>query len=568
MFLLGVCTYAQQCPTLTSPVNGAIDVPVTTTISWTSVVGVPGYLISIGTTVGGTDIVDNRSVGSSTTFTPPLGLPDNTLIFVTLTLFFFNSPNVVCASQSFRTEDVTTPPPCTNLRTPLDNAINVNGATNIVWNNAPTATGYRITIGTAPGSGNIVNNVDLGNVLSFDPPTDFSPNTTVFVEIIPYNENGTATNCQEEDFTTGALATLPECTFLITPANGEINVPLTPLLEWNAVPGATSYRVSIGSSPFDADILSNAVFFTNATFVLDFEPNRTFFITIVPRNSAGEAIGCTQETFSTLLGCGPYFDPVSGELKSLSPVLNFPDILSFCENEAPLLVTATDMAEGFRWFRINDNGSETPLSSMAEVSLNEAGTYRYEAFNTVPSSAGILECPASKEFTVVSSEIATIQSIEVREQATGLQFEVRATGNGDYEFALDNTNGPFQVSPIFNGLPRGAHTFFVRDKNGCGIARQTVTQDLTVDGFPKFFTPNGDGVNEFWQFIPPGGGSDSTLLFIHIFNRLGMLLKQLDPTSQGWDGTFNGQPLPASDYWFRAVDTSNQVFQGHFTLKR
>lgn len=566
--LLGLFSYAQQCPILTAPINGALNVPVDATISWTPVDGVPGYLISVGTTVGGTDIVNNRAVGSATSFTPPLGLPDNTQIYITLTIFFFNSSNVVCASQSFRTLDVTTPPLCTNLRTPLANAINVNGGANIVWNQAPTATGYRIRIGTLPGLGDIFPDTDVGNALSYNPPTDFPPNTTIFVRITPYNENGAASNCSEENFTTGTLASLPDCTFLISPVNGAINVPLTPLIEWNMVPGATSYRVSIGSSPFVEDILSNAIFSTNSTFVLDFEPNRTFFITIVPRNSAGEAIGCGQESFSTQLGCGPYFDPVSGALVTLSPIINFPDTVSFCENEAPLTVTSEDVADGYRWFRINDNGSETLLSAMAALSLNETGTYRYEAYNAVPSSFGAIECPATKEFTVVSSEIATIRSIDLRGQAEGVQITVVTSGLGDYEFALDDRDGPYQNSNIFDNVPLGTHTVFVRDKNGCGLAERTIIQDLTAEGFPKFFTPNGDGINDLWQFIPPPELNVPTLLYIHIFNRFGLFIKQIDPTSQGWDGTFNGRSLPASDYWFMAIDISNNVFQGHFTLKR
>ncbi len=86
--------------------------------------------------------------------------------------------------------------------------------------------------------------------------------------------------------------------------------------------------------------------------------------------------------------------------------------------------------------------------------------------------------------------------------------------------------------------------------------------------FPKFFTPNGDGFNDFWQLVPLPESTDINISYIHIFNRYGLLIKQLDPNAQGWDGTFNGRPLPASDYWFRAVDTSNNMFQGHFSLKR
>lgn len=569
LLLLGFLSYAQVCPTITSPANGATNVAVTSSITWTPVTGVPGYRISIGTTPGGTDIIANQPVGSATTYTPPLGLPENTQLYVTLTLFFFDREDIVCASQTFRTENVTTPPPCTLLTTPLQNATNVNGGTNIRWNYAPTATGYRIRIGTTPGTGNLLLETDLGNVLIYNPPVDLPPSTAIFVLLIPYNENGAALNCQEISFTTGALATLPACTTMISPANGAINVPLTPFLEWTEVPGAVSYRVSIGSSPFVQDVLSNAIFFSNSTFVLDFEPNRTFYITIIPQNSAGEAIGCGQESFSTIFGCGPFFDP-DGELISLSPVIDFPDLISFCQNETPYTITTTDNTDGFRWYRINSNGSETLLSETRDLNLTQTGNYRYEAYNNIVQSEGTFECSSSQEFTVVSSEIANIMALDLRDDGNRFQITVRTTGIGDYEYALDRIEGPYQDSPVFNGITPGTHTVYVRDKNGCGIVQETIVQDLTLEGFPKFFTPNNDSINDFWQFIksPDDENTEVLLITIQIYNRYGQLIAQIEPESEGWDGNFRGKPMPPSDYWFKAIDNNMKEYKGHFTLKR
>ncbi|MCB0440392.1 MAG: T9SS type B sorting domain-containing protein, partial [Flavobacteriaceae bacterium] len=53
--------------------------------------------------------------------------------------------------------------------------------------------------------------------------------------------------------------------------------------------------------------------------------------------------------------------------------------------------------------------------------------------------------------------------------------------------------------------------------------------------------------------------------------RYGKLLKELAPSGPGWDGTFNGAPVPSDDYWFRIEydqDGAAKVFTGHFTLKR
>lgn len=558
------------CPTLNGPFNGDVDVAVDTAISWTPVVGAPGYLISIGTTPGGSEIINNRNTGSATSFQPPLGLPDDSSIYISLTIFFFNAENIACTTETFRTIDVTTPPTCTTVKSPVDEATNINVASAISWDYAPTAKGYRMTIGTTMGGGEILNDFDVGNVLSYKPTLDLPFSTEIFIRIIPYNDNGSTPGiCSQFSFTTGILATIPGCTNLVSPLNGSINVPLTPQLEWAVVPDAEGYLVTIGMTPDTAEVLDNLVFTTNSTLVLEFDPNRTFFITVIPFNDAGEALGCIQETFSTVLGCGPYLDSVTGELIDLAPEINFPDEVSFCQNEIPYTVSTTDTAEGYRWYKIDTNGNETLISSTTETNLSTTGVYRYEAYNFVSQSGNTVECSNSKEFTVVSSEIATITSLDTSGLNGSFQIAIQVTGNGDYEFALDQIDGPYQNSNIFSGLSSGSYTVYVRDKNGCGIVEDSIIQDLTLEGFPNFFSPNGDGINDYWQFIPPVDTGEINVGAIYIFDRYGNLIKQIDPLALGWNGQINGAPMPASDYWFTAISlTTQKKIKGHFALKR
>ncbi len=87
----------------------------------------------------------------------------------------------------------------------------------------------------------------------------------------------------------------------------------------------------------------------------------------------------------------------------------------------------------------------------------------------------------------------------------------------------------------------------------------------TID-FPNFFTPNNDGVND--RYVPITDDCSPTgSLSIH--NRYGQLFFQTNSLDNTWDGTFKGKPLPSSDYWYRFESAeSNEVFTGHFSLKR
>jgi gliding motility-associated-like protein len=93
-----------------------------------------------------------------------------------------------------------------------------------------------------------------------------------------------------------------------------------------------------------------------------------------------------------------------------------------------------------------------------------------------------------------------------------------------------------------------------------------VSKEITVLSIPKFFTPNNDGYNDYWTVK---GMISYPTAELRIFDRYGKLLKELRPNSIGWDGTFNGQPLPASDYWFVfKLEANTPDKRGHFSLKR
>ena len=88
------------------------------------------------------------------------------------------------------------------------------------------------------------------------------------------------------------------------------------------------------------------------------------------------------------------------------------------------------------------------------------------------------------------------------------------------------------------------------------------TEKLPVT--PKFFTPNDDGYNDYW-IVPDRMQTISSIL---IFDRYGRLIKEIQNTQLGWDGTYNNLPMPTSDYWFVLNYKDGKTLKGHFTLKR
>lgn len=564
LFALAPQVWGQDCPALLSPVEGATDVPVESTISWEAVQGVTGYIISIGTSPGDTDIVNEQQVGNDTSFTPPQGLPELTTVYVTLTLFFFNQDNIVCPSQAFTTEIISEPPGCTQLWSPAPGASNVNVGTSVSWNYAPKATGYRLSLGTTQGGGELLNNSDLGNVFSYTPPADLPFDTTIYARVTPYNNIGANADCQDTSFTTAGQGAPPDCSSLIYPPNGAVNVGLSPYLQWASVPGALGYRLYIGSSPFNADVLNGGVFTDNATYVLNFESNNTYYVTIVPFNEAGDALGCLQESFSTILGCGPFYDPDTGELTSLYPDIDFPEQVGICSNQVPYRVEVTEQADGFRWYR--EQGSDELLVSQENgLDLYQEGNYRLEAFNTISYAGESIECTYIKEFSVRFSGTASVENTSITQQGLSFTVELQVSGLGDYVFSLDGEN--YQSLPIFTGLTDGDFIIYIQDLGGCGTVEHTVRLRYPPKGFPPYFSPNNDGINDHWAYEPPLI-NPLQITSTAIFDRYGKILYRFSPDQQGWDGTYRGQQMPADGYWYRAETADGQVYTGYFSLVR
>jgi len=234
---------------------------------------------------------------------------------------------------------------------------------------------------------------------------------------------------------------------------------------------------------------------------------------------------------------------------------------------------------------VNNNGTEIVAPPLLDTGLSVLDyTFEWRQNGTVITGANgssYLVTQAGDYNVIVTDNITNCQrtvSTTVNESSppivnaavTSLAFsdnnviEVEVIGIGVYEYSIDG--GLWQESNVFEDVSLGEHIITVRDLNGCGIGSDTV---IVLD-YPKYFTPNGDGFNDTWNIT---GISTQPTARIFIYDRFGKLLKQLSPTGIGWNGTFNGANLPASDYWFTVQylepsDGALKQFKAHFSLKR
>jgi gliding motility-associated-like protein len=254
-----------------------------------------------------------------------------------------------------------------------------------------------------------------------------------------------------------------------------------------------------------------------------------------------------------------------------------PDGNCFGISEVTLTVNDLPVIETYEFIEFCGS-STTPLVINSGLLTGTSTDYTY-SWNTGQNTESI-EAPVSGEYIVtvsdnngcsrerlvevVISELATIERIDVTNALSGDdgRVEITVSGNSEYDYSVFEGAG-FQDEPVFENLPAGFYTIYVRDKQGCGVTTAT----FSIIGYPRFFTPNDDGFNDFWQIKGVSDVIEPDAL-IYIFDRYGKLLSQISASSRGWDGNFNGAPMPSSDYWFQATLSDGTVFSSHFTLKR
>ncbi|WP_339622506.1 T9SS type A sorting domain-containing protein [uncultured Winogradskyella sp.] len=101
-----VATTAPNCDAvLTNPLSGSSTADLDTTLSWSSATGIPtDYIVSVGTTTGGTDVVNAASTAGATSYDlSSEGLVYDTQYFVTITPTNGIGSATGCVEESFTT---------------------------------------------------------------------------------------------------------------------------------------------------------------------------------------------------------------------------------------------------------------------------------------------------------------------------------------------------------------------------------------------------------------------------------------------------------------------------------
>ena len=187
-----------------------------------------------------------------------------------------------------------------------------------------------------------------------------------------------------------------------------------------------------------------------------------------------------------------------------------------------------------------------------QIIASTAGIYTVDVTSPAPEN-----CSSRKKITVVEHNVPEIDRVVVNETTVVIYLKQEEVY---YEYSVDGIN--YQSSNVFFNVPSGLLTAYVREINFCSSDSRTFIVLIA----PKFFTPNGDTYNDFWEVK---GLINYHQAEVNIYNRYGKLISVLNANKMTWDGTLNKYPLPSDDYWYvLKIDNTTPEKRGHFSLKR
>ncbi|WP_324024183.1 T9SS type B sorting domain-containing protein [Maribacter sp. BPC-D8] len=251
---------------------------------------------------------------------------------------------------------------------------------------------------------------------------------------------------------------------------------------------------------------------------------------------------------------------------------------SGCEDETSFNLTTTTPATAEQFDDTTACGSftlpELDLGNNYYTQPDAEGTQLQPGENitttqTIYIYAGVGDCSDQTNFTVSIEPLLTVDELDDITEC-GV-FTLPQLNNGSYYTQSGGTGILMNSGEAITQT----QTIFIYDENDTCFAESTF--QVTIDfiacensdeaiklKFPNFFTPNEDGANDVWEVNQDFFTLEGT---VTIYDRYGKLLYQFDAKNGGWNGTFNGRRLTATDYWYRFVEKEgNTIVTGHFSL--
>jgi gliding motility-associated-like protein len=380
-----------------------------------------------------------------------------------------------------------------------------------------------ITVEVSGGTGNILYAI-TPNLNQFDTENTFVDLEPGIYDVIAQDENG---------------CFIPFQFTIVEPAPLDVTYTALPEVCLGSEDGSITLSISGGTAPYSTAFNSN----NPADYVLD----QTSFMDL----AAGTYVIFVRDAQDCETNVIVEIEPGVNLNAIVEPVYECTDILP----ENYINITMEDPTVLGSIMYALDSTDPADMQLNPDFRNISPGTH----YVAISHSNG---CMQTVDFEIMSFEPLTL----VLEQQNLNEITAIATGGlEDYTFYFnDDNNGTDNTYYI---TMTGTYTVTVIDENGCEVSAQIFMEFIDIE-IPNFFTPDGDGMNDYW--IPDNIEGYPEIL-IKIYDRYGRVVAEEAIVPNGWDGLYQGNELPTGDYWYVIKlngERDEREFVGHFTLYR
>jgi|GEM_PF-497414 len=294
-------------PVLVFPADLAYGIPVSAILRWNRVTGATSYDVQVSRNNGFTDLAYNQTgiTDSTVTVSPALNFAQT---YYWRVRAVGSQTSEWAAYRTFTTQ-LTTP----TLTSPANSALNIQLTDTLRWQSVSDASYYSVEISLSSNfSSTVLQMSSIGNTFYVIPQGILQNNKVYYwrlqaIKASPYNESGWS---EVRSFTT-LLAT----PVLVTPKNDSLGMPLTGLLIWNSVTGASTYNVRLSDDPTYSTTILNQTGVTGTNVpVSSLNFNKKYYWSVQAVAGSQLSAWANSFSFTTKLGVATLIAPANGEL--------------------------------------------------------------------------------------------------------------------------------------------------------------------------------------------------------------------------------------------------------------
>ena len=241
----GTLSVTSNHATFINPTAGQANVDLTTPFTWTAPPGAQAYILLVGTTAQGSDLLNSGLLPATQTSLLPPALPGGRTLYATLL-------TEVAGAWNFQALTFTAAPLQAAFTYPLNGAANVDTTHLFTWSAIPQAQAFIVQVGTTAYGHDLANSGLLAKTANSFDVGALPTGRTLYASL--FTEAGGAWTVQLISFTAAA----GEATFAY-PTSGQVNVSSSHPFSWSTIPAAQGYIVVIGTTANGVDVFNSGI---------------------------------------------------------------------------------------------------------------------------------------------------------------------------------------------------------------------------------------------------------------------------------------------------------------------